>query len=340
MAEQNEWRFCTKCNSLFYNGYDAKGACAAGGSHTAMGYDFMLPYDLAPTAYAQDGWRFCTGCQAMFYDGSPDQAPCPAGGNHAAAGFNFVLPHDVPGTPTAQTEWRFCGGCHAMFYDGYDDKGRCPRGGAHAALGYGFVLPHRPDGEVPAPVVALRYTGMICFGEVDVELDGEDEIYILTTAITSENGNPVVRTERHPIGVGTYEHVNQGGSWDGPVAACYQGPAQDVSIVVTVMEHDEGDPDKYRETVESVARAGSIALLGAGIPVPDWAEKLAVDLVNGLLDLGDDNLGVVSKSFRRSELLAEADKPRLEEQGVKYTWFTMHNGEGSTYKAYFDVVPA
>jgi len=25
---------------------------------------------------------------------------------------------------------------------------------------------------------------------------------------------------------------------------------------------------------------------------------------------------------------------------VKYTWFTMHNGEGSTYKAYFDVVPA
>jgi len=123
MAEQNEWRFCTKCNSLFYNGYDAKGACAAGGSHTAMGYDFMLPYDVAPTASAQDGWRFCTGCQAMFYDGSPDQAPCPAGGNHAAAGFNFVLPHDVPGTPTAQTEWRFCGGCHAMFYDGYDDNG-------------------------------------------------------------------------------------------------------------------------------------------------------------------------------------------------------------------------
>ena len=42
------FRFCHKCQSLFYEGkYEAagtpKGLCPAGGSHEAMGYQFEIP---------------------------------------------------------------------------------------------------------------------------------------------------------------------------------------------------------------------------------------------------------------------------------------------------------
>jgi hypothetical protein len=139
----------------------------------------------------------------------------------------------------------------------------------------------------------------------------------------------VVRTERLPVGFGRYGD-------GGLVAPCYSGPAQDLSLVVSVMEHDESDPDTYRREVESVARGGAGAAAAAGYPVPKWAVKILADLVNA--DLGDDNLGQVALSFSRDELLAEADKPRLDEGGVTYTRCTMHHGDGSTYKAYFDVV--
>ena len=342
MPDQNEWRFCATCNGMFYNGYPEKGHCPAGGGHTAAGYDFVLPYDTPPGPHAQDMWRFCDRCHGLFFDGYPDKGRCPAGDGHRAAGFTFVLPHDVPGTPTAQTEWRYCGACHGMFYDGYPDKGPCPKtGGGHAAVGYGFVLPHRPDGHATPPVVTLRYTGMICFGETDHDQSsGSDEIYILTTAATIGNGQPVVRTERHPVGIGVYENVDKGGSWSGPLAACYHGPARDVSLVVTVMEHDEGDPEAYRGKIEAVVEGAALAAAAAGYPVPEWGRVLVADLVNAALDTGDDSLGSVALSFSTAQLLATADQPPLAERDVKHHWFTMHNGEGSTYKAYFDVVRA
>ncbi|MBE1584424.1 hypothetical protein ACFPOI_30585 [Nonomuraea angiospora] len=40
---QPDWRFCTKCNVLFYDGSSFKGACAAGGGHTSQGFNFDIP---------------------------------------------------------------------------------------------------------------------------------------------------------------------------------------------------------------------------------------------------------------------------------------------------------
>ena len=42
---QTGWRFCNKCYGMFYDGYPAKGLCAAGGPHVAQGYKFVLPHD-------------------------------------------------------------------------------------------------------------------------------------------------------------------------------------------------------------------------------------------------------------------------------------------------------
>ncbi len=136
------WRFCNKCQVMFYT--DAQSdSCAAGGRHRAQGYKFRLPFGGAETPTAQSHWRTCKNCQAMFFNGYRAKGRCPVGGGHVAdSTFRYVLPHDVPGTSKAQTEWRFCNRCYAMFYDGYADKGRCAAGGAHVAQGYRFVLPH------------------------------------------------------------------------------------------------------------------------------------------------------------------------------------------------------
>ena len=142
MPDQSDWRYCHKCESMFFDGYPGKGVCKAGGAHEAQGFMFVLPHDVPETPTAQSKWRFCHKCESMFYDGYPGKGVCAAGGAHEAQGYMFVLPHDVPETPTAQRNWRFCHKCESMFYDGYPGKGVCAAGGAHEAQGYMFVLPH------------------------------------------------------------------------------------------------------------------------------------------------------------------------------------------------------
>lgn len=148
------WRFCNKCDVLFYQS-GKPGSCAAGGNHVAQGFLFRMPINAKGTPTAQTDWRECENCHAMFYNGLPKKGLCPSvsnvhngvkgfGPHEANSTFKYVLPHDVVGTPTAQTGWRGCGKCSAMFYDGFPAKGRCPGGEGHLAAGYKFVLPHSP----------------------------------------------------------------------------------------------------------------------------------------------------------------------------------------------------
>jgi hypothetical protein len=146
MPTQSDWRYCTKCAQMFYNGYPSKGVCSAGGAHSAQGFNFHLPHDTFETPTAQKEWRFCTKCYTLFFNGYPSKGACPAGEEHHAQGFNFTLPHDVAQTGLAQPAWRFCNKCYVMFFDGYPFKGNCkasptPERG-HASQGFQFTLPH------------------------------------------------------------------------------------------------------------------------------------------------------------------------------------------------------
>ena len=94
---QEKWRFCDKCSSMFYDGYEPKtGACPAGGGHHAAGYNFVLHHDTAATLISQDSWRFCDRCFGMYYDGYAQKGTCPAGGGHHPNGHIFVLSHERP----------------------------------------------------------------------------------------------------------------------------------------------------------------------------------------------------------------------------------------------------
>jgi prepilin-type processing-associated H-X9-DG protein len=147
---QEDWRFCRKCNALFFDGSAAKGVCATSGEHSAQGFNFFLEHDVAGDG--QPDWRFCRKCSSMFFNGYPTKGVCPAGGAHEGEGYNFVLEHDGPGWEryqnagqVAQDSWRFCEKCQSLFFDGFATKGVCPAGGGHSAQGYDFFLPHRAD---------------------------------------------------------------------------------------------------------------------------------------------------------------------------------------------------
>ncbi len=144
---QNEWRRCLKCFTLFYDGYANKGVCSkGGGGHFAAGSpNYFLPYDTPETPKAQANWRFCNKCHGMFWDGYPGKGSCPTGGGHTAQGYNFTLTHDVIGSAITQEDYRFCTKCHGLFWDGTRYKGTCPAGGGHTAQGYNFVLRHQPS---------------------------------------------------------------------------------------------------------------------------------------------------------------------------------------------------
>ena len=156
---QANWRYCRKCQAMFYDGFPTKGVCPKGGVHAAAGWNFVLPHD-APGP-GQNNWRYCVKCQNLHFDGFAHSGRCPVQG-HVAAGFNYVLPHDSgPG----QNNWRYCTKCQLLFFDGYPTKGICPQGGPHTANGFNFNLLHdapgngQPDWRFCSKCDSLFYDG-------------------------------------------------------------------------------------------------------------------------------------------------------------------------------------
>ena len=93
---QRNWRWCSKCQGLWFGGNPA-GPCPAGGKHVKTGSG---NYTLATNPGAgQANWRWCGKCQGLQFGGNP-AGPCPAGGTHVKVGSaNYRL---VPVTTTVR----------------------------------------------------------------------------------------------------------------------------------------------------------------------------------------------------------------------------------------------
>ena len=186
----------------------------------------------------------------------------------------------------------------------------------------------------------LRNKGMICFGETDWDHGtASDEIYCISTVTTFEPpyaGQPPAPTVR-TVHSEVYEDVDAGGSYSSG-QILYIGEDRELVLAVTCMEQDQGDADELTAKVKSVAEAAAAAGHAAGYDVPDWAPGVVAEIGTALVGGGDDNLGTDTKVFRAGELTALANGGLKVEQGIQYHFFTFHNGEGSTYKFYFDIV--
>jgi Zn finger protein HypA/HybF involved in hydrogenase expression len=132
------WRWCNKCQGLFYAWNLTTGACPAGGGHNYQGSDnYNLqnePASNLENQENQDNWRLCPKCQGAWYSGMGNFGVCPAGGTHVIAGENYVLQMTGPllGEPPGYApNWCWCNKCEGLFFTGNPTSGTCPAGGGH-----------------------------------------------------------------------------------------------------------------------------------------------------------------------------------------------------------------
>jgi hypothetical protein len=151
---QRNWRWCKKCQSLFYAG-NSNGVCPAGDKgHDGSGSsNYLLNYN-EPNATGQHKWRWCKKCQTLYYAGGPlvtstkkgttlpagsSLHQCPAGGSHDGSQSGDYIMHkkiEAWGV-SCQSHWRWCKKCQTLYYAGgplitsSTPLHQCPMGGSH-----------------------------------------------------------------------------------------------------------------------------------------------------------------------------------------------------------------
>lgn len=260
---QAQWRFCSKCSVLFYDGSDTKGSCPSDGQqHHAEGLDFHLPHDGPATDTSQRDWMFCRKCFAMHWAPAETQV-CNLGGRHDPNGsWNFVLPHSTPETPSAQSGWRFCGKCSDMFWEPSAVQ-QCSAGGTHAAVGLVFTLPHAGDNNVPFNIWT---DSLRCHSETPGFGIGEsDEPFALVAVINLEQRNAVGIPPTEVVLYGPIEGVDDQENHSFAFRPFWHGPFHpDSAIFLTaLLENDNVNPELTRTTVAAAVAAVAVATAGA-----------------------------------------------------------------------------
>lgn len=212
----------------------------------------------------------------------------------------------------------------------------------------------RVDEDWPDEIVhTVRYQGLFCKEESNFDRwSGSDEIYVVTSAVVvaPDASNPV-RTEKHPLDRESYGDVDTNDARVGPVAACWGGSSDLVSLTALVVERDDGDPDAYREdidTIVKVAVALGILYFGAGgalsPAVLAGLTEIIGDLVNWFFGSGDDPIGARTVILSRADLDAYARRTPVQflssgapPTGIFQHFVTEHGGGGAVYVVGFDV---
>jgi hypothetical protein len=135
--DQANWRWCHKCQGMYFAGNPAL-HCPAGGAHDHTGSGNYRISQNMTVPYGQTNWRWCRKCQGMYFGGNPG-SHCPAGGAHDDTGSgDYNLVHDS-GDFAGQSNWRWCHKCQGLYFAGIN-AGHCPAGGGHDHTGSGNYI--------------------------------------------------------------------------------------------------------------------------------------------------------------------------------------------------------
>lgn len=210
----------------------------------------------------------------------------------------------------------------------------------------------------------IRYKGLWCQEETNGP--GSDEIYVITSGLAiNKSVNSTLETLSHPKGTQSmyYGDVDSLEERVGPVAVVYTGSPDTLSLAVVVMEHDHGDPNHYRDEVETFV-GGVIALAtylwGPAAALAYFKDNI-VDAINWILGTSDDVISSKVMTWERPEL----EQLALQSPGYHQGWkrevipspfgpqtfgplvnistgllihfVTEHQGDGSNYVVGFDI---
>src|ERR1700741_3879278 len=115
-ANQAGWRWCSKCEGMFYRkdthgpnivGGTSTGACPAGGGHNDSASGKYFERVGEDGRLQQGGWRWCRKCEGLFYRrdthganlvGGSSTGVCPTGGGHddsASGHYAAIIGEDI-----------------------------------------------------------------------------------------------------------------------------------------------------------------------------------------------------------------------------------------------------
>lgn len=211
-----------------------------------------------------------------------------------------------------------------------------------------------PDvGAIDLNQVLVHYTGIMCFGETDTDgiFSDSDEPYVIV-GVLSPSGGSEIRSQ-------VYDDVD-GGESRTDLIELYRGPPHGLTLSVVLMEHDEGDPDKYRalvgkavdkamdkltpmlaEIVGKVPHVGPILAIAATQVLPLCGPILA-DALNKALGTDDEVLGrpIINLTAKQMIVLS-ARTLNSDVKGVGFKVETpLISSQGASYKVYFGLVTA
>lgn len=201
--------------------------------------------------------------------------------------------------------------------------------------------PRPGDPVILAPTdYMIRYEGLHCIDETGLDRVGSDEPYVITSAAhITRTGENVVRTERHPFAgdkTDEYADVDSGDTRIGPRAAVWFGKVDEVaagvSLTTTVMEHDFGDPDKFRDEIDAAVKlaigvASKLYPPAAAILALIATSGLLTDFINWLIGTADDEVGTSTQVFEFVDLESFSRTPTKnyrERAGGKNTGLKYH----------------
>ena len=188
----------------------------------------------------------------------------------------------------------------------------------------------------------VRYKGFICDQTTDGP--GSDEIYVALTGVSASNALEFATTMEPRSGV--LEDVRSGRVSPGPgrVVSWGNDASTPAYLSVMLMEHDYGDSDRIKLTLETALGQG-IAALAFNAPLTKLTGAQLAQAMYGAsiaaassLDLNDDVIGVVTRTLSGDELREMARSPNAVEKGITYDFFTEHRGHGGVYRIFFDVI--
>lgn len=193
--------------------------------------------------------------------------------------------------------------------------------------------------------ISVRYKGLYCFGETD-ESSEFDEPYVILGVVPALAGQELSTRTR------IYEKVDAGDSCEDSIEL-YRGLPYGLSLTAVLMEHDYGDPDKFRDIVQTAVDKASEAVVvavglipyGIGAALAPVAAAILkeigpdiVDAINNLLGTEDDYIGTVSFEVTAKDMVRLTRVQQQDFWGILWHLDSplISDGEAS-YKVYVDV---
>ncbi len=209
-----------------------------------------------------------------------------------------------------------------------------------------------PDtGAIELGNISVRYKGLYCFGETD-ESSASDEPYVILGVVPAFTEQKfTTRTKIYGEDDDPFGGVDAGDSREDNIEL-YRGLPHGLAIAAVLMEHDYGDPEKFRETVKAsveTASEGVAAAVGFVPVVGQYLSPLAskflkevgpdiVNAINDLLGTADDYIGTVSFEVTAKDMVRLTRVDQQNFRGILWHLDSplISDGEAS-YKVYVDV---